>query len=94
MRKKKIKKTEHCLLRQWERNIPDSLLSKAMSSINLDKDKKVIVTPLFFKRKNIEFTKNSCLILIIKEQKLITVYQKLFKNCLFKRDKNDYEILV
>lgn len=94
MQKQKIfYKTEHFLLRQWERNISDSCVS--IISLNAKpscKMQKVVAFPMFLKRLCGISTK-LCLVIMIKGSSLITCYWQSLEETFFAKDSlNDCEL--
>jgi len=71
-----FRKTDHFLYRQWDRGVSDSLIVSALGSINVeDSDKTILVIGNSTLKKNGEKVKpKSNLIIILKNNKLITLY--------------------
>ena len=89
-------KTDHFMHSQWNRDIDDPFLYKVLpfvDSIKCGKDV-VIVTPSFLKPKNIAKDDTQCLILIIRDRRLLTTYWCNDPNYLFRREKNAHFQLI
>jgi hypothetical protein len=84
-----FRKTNHFLYSQWQRKIADTDLKRILPFIHPDKELKsvAIIKPTFFERRNLFGGKEECLILIIKQTLLITIYWCFDPNYLFKTEK-------
>lgn len=81
----KFQKTEHFLLRQWDRDIDDNVLCAVYPLVKSIKNKKevVFVMPSFFKKQGMPQQTTRCLILIIKGNLLISGYWRNQSECFF-----------
>jgi hypothetical protein len=79
-------KTEHFILRQWQRGCSDYLINLPLRFINISKNVKkliIIVYPSFYSKFKIDFKRY--LVIIIKGMKLVTVFCK--RNTNIKKEK-------
>jgi hypothetical protein len=81
----RFQKTEHFLLRQWDRGIEDSVLHAICPLVKGVKNKKevVFVLPSFLKKQGVMNQTSQCLILIVKGHLLISGYWRDLNECLF-----------
>jgi hypothetical protein len=91
-----FRKTDHFLLSQWDRNINDQLLHKVLPFVqctNCEKDV-VFVMPSHLQKRGVAKDDKQCLILVIKNNLLITGYWCDHPNYLFnKKEEVHYQIL-
>lgn len=85
-----FRKTDHFLLSQWNRSIDDKLLYKVLPFVECTHCEKdiVLVLPSFLDKKGIAKDGETCLILIIKSNLILTGYWCDNPNYLFKKEKN------
>lgn len=85
-----FKKTDHFLLKQWERKIDDKTLYRILPFVECCKCEKdiVIVSPSFLKTIGIINNNRQCLILVIKAKLLLTAYWCDHPNYLFTKEKD------
>ncbi len=91
-------KTEHFMLRQWDRSIEDNLLKEVLPHIRLNKKNKIkkvtFVLPSFLKKKGASIGDKMSLVLISRNNPLITGYWCDHPNYLFDKEKNaNYQII-
>lgn len=85
-----FKKTDHFLLKQWDRKIEDKALYRILPFVecsNCEKDI-VIVSPSFLETKDITNNNRQCLIIVIKTKILLTAYWCDHPNYLFTKEKD------
>lgn len=84
-----FRKTEHFLFCQWDRKIDDQMLYKILPYVKCTQCEKdvVLVLPSFLKKKNLGKDDNTCLILIMKRNLIITGYWCDHPNYLFNKEK-------
>ena len=89
-----FRKTDHFIYRQWDRNVDDCVLKKVLMHTDQTKCKKaVVVTPHFLKNKGVH-KGNKCLVLIIKDNLLLTTYWQELETLLFcPQEKTHFQIL-
>lgn len=85
-------KTEHFMLRQWQRNVSDDILFKALNNLDANKgDFLMVVSRDFAKRKSKQKTQE--LFVLIKNKTLITCFYGELKNLLTNKKKLNYKII-
>jgi len=86
------RKTDHFLLSQWDRKIDDDMLYKILPFIECVECEKdiILIMPSFLIKKRMQKDHKQCLILIIKEKRLITSFWCDHPNYLFKNEKNTH----
>lgn len=84
-----FKKTDHFLFSQWDRGIDDCVLYKILPFVECTKCEKniVLALPSFLKRKGLAKDDQSCLVLIVKRNLILTSYWCDHPNYLFKKEK-------
>lgn len=84
-----FRKTDHFLFSQWDRSINDHMLYKILPLVVCTKCEKnvVLALPSFLKRKGLAKDDQSCLVLIIKRNLILTAYWCDHPNYLFKKEK-------
>lgn len=71
-----FRKTDHFLFQQWNRSLDDQMLYKILPFVECTKCEKdvVIVLPSFLKKKGLYKNEETCLILIVKKNLILTGY--------------------
>lgn len=71
-----FKKTDHFLLSQWDRSIDDKLLYKILPFVKCTSCEKdiILVMPSFLKKKGLAKDEETCLVLIVKRNLILTGY--------------------
>lgn len=85
-----FRKTDHFLFSQWDRKIDDQMLYKILPFVECTECEKdvVFVLPSFLYIKGLRKDNKTCLILIIKKNRILTGYWCNHPNYLFKKEKN------
>lgn len=83
-----FRKTDHFLFSQWDRSIDDQMLYKILPYVECTKCDKdvVLVLPLFLKKKGLAKDEETCLVLIVKRNLILTGYWCDHPNYLFKKE--------
>ena len=87
-----FRKTDHFLLGQWDRSIDDQLLGKILPFIESNEFEKrvVLVLPSFLRKKGFGKDDETCLVLIVKRNLIVTGYWCDHPNYLFNKEKNSF----
>lgn len=77
------------MLKAWERGIDKIVLFKLMRFVQPTESDKIIVvvTPSFYRAKNIIGRPNHCLVIIVKQKHIVTGFWCSHPNYLFKKEK-------
>lgn len=83
-----FKKTNHFLYSQWDRSIDDQILTRVLPFVKCTKCEKdvIIVLPSFLKRNGFAKDEQTCLVLIIKKNLILTGYWCDHPNYLFNKE--------
>lgn len=78
------------MLRGWDRSIDISALKKLLPYVIASNSEKklIVITPAFYKTKGIEGKPHHCLVLVLKQKLIKTVYWCDHPNYLFKKERN------
>lgn len=88
--------SHHFMLRGWDRSIDITALKKLLPFVSAsDTEKKlIVVTPAFYQAKGIEGKPNHCLVLVLKQKLIKTVFWCNHPNYLFKKDRDaEFQLL-
>jgi hypothetical protein len=87
-----FRKTDHFLFSQWDRSIDDQMLYKILRYVKCTKCEKdvVLVLPSFLKKKGLAKDEETCLVLIVKRNLILTGYWCDHPNYLFTKEKNSH----
>ena len=74
-----FKKTEHFMLRQWQRGIDDRTLRLALMDVNPQKSQLIVIDKFFFIRYGLKWF-GECIIIKIVKNKLVTIFNRKKSN--------------
>lgn len=70
-----FKKTEHFMLRQWERGIDDRIIRLALKYVIPNKSQLIVLGKMFFEKHGLSWNGKFLIIKII-ENKLVTIFKR------------------
>lgn len=86
------RKSSHFLFNQWSRKLDDSDLIRLLPFVDSKNQEKTIALlfPSFLSRKGFSVAEKECLVLVIKNQILITLYWTDHPDYLFKKERSTH----